>query len=67
MHVSDSRSIDFYEAVHIIVVPVHTAKTYWGTGGVAPLFLLSALMDWVVSVTSRPFYPPGNGLPLPIE
>jgi hypothetical protein len=52
MHVSDSSCIDFYEAVHIIVVPVHNVKAYWGIGGIAPLipFVGTRRIDWSMSL-----------------
>jgi hypothetical protein len=38
--------------VHIIVVPIHTVKPYWGIGGIAPLIpiVVTRWIEWSVSL-----------------
>jgi len=55
MHVSDSRIVDFYEAVRIVVVSVHTVKAYWRIGCIAPLFLYfgTRWIEWSLLLHGR--------------
>jgi hypothetical protein len=54
MYVFDSRSTDFYEAVHIIVVPVYTVKPYWDIRGIAPLIpIVTRWIELSVSLHGR--------------
>ena len=52
---SESRSIDFYGAVHLIVVHLHIVKAYWGIVGIAPLIPVvgTRWIEWSVSLHGR--------------